>query len=234
MSSARKNFIKKKDDSPILGQKNVKKPSTLEKNKTNVNRKSSNAKSIELETPKETTAPKEVSEVKLESEHLKKKEVKDVKKPRHTSNVFALFKQVQIQEFKEAFTMIDQNRDGFIDENDLAAMYANIGRDADPETLHQMLNEAPGQLNFTTFLTLFGEKMHGSDSETMLMDSFAMFDKEGKGKIPFNYFKELLTEVGDQFTEDELRNTLKDAPIDNDELDYIKFVETIKHGNQED
>lgn len=36
-----------------------------------------------------------------------------------SSNVFAMFEQPQIQEFKEAFGMIDANRDGFIDKDDL-------------------------------------------------------------------------------------------------------------------
>lgn len=35
------------------------------------------------------------------------------------------------------------------------------GREADSKTLKEMIKEAPGQLNFTAFLTLFGEKMHG-------------------------------------------------------------------------
>jgi len=46
---------------------------------------------------------------------------------RSTSNVFAMFDQAQIQEFKEAFNMIDQNRDGFIDKDDLADMLASLG-----------------------------------------------------------------------------------------------------------
>ena len=46
---------------------------------------------------------------------------------RATSNVFAMFDQAQIQEFKEAFNMIDQNRDGFIDKEDLADMLASLG-----------------------------------------------------------------------------------------------------------
>lgn len=46
---------------------------------------------------------------------------------RATSNVFAMFDQAQIQEFKEAFNMIDQNRDGFIDKDDLADMLASLG-----------------------------------------------------------------------------------------------------------
>ncbi|MTV29346.1 hypothetical protein FTX61_28855, partial [Nitriliruptoraceae bacterium ZYF776] len=47
---------------------------------------------------------------------------------RATSNVFGMFPQTQIQEFKEAFTLIDQNRDGFIDIEDLKDMYASLGR----------------------------------------------------------------------------------------------------------
>ncbi len=46
---------------------------------------------------------------------------------RATSNVFAMFDQAQIQEFKEAFNMIDQNRDGFVDKEDLHDMLASLG-----------------------------------------------------------------------------------------------------------
>lgn len=47
---------------------------------------------------------------------------------RATSNVFAMFDQSQIQEFKEAFNMIDQNRDGFVDKEDLHDMLASLGK----------------------------------------------------------------------------------------------------------
>ena len=37
------------------------------------------------------------------------------KKAKNISNVYSMFEQSQIQEFKEAFGMIDANQDGFID-----------------------------------------------------------------------------------------------------------------------
>ncbi|EDM13710.1 myosin regulatory light chain 2, ventricular/cardiac muscle isoform, isoform CRA_b [Rattus norvegicus] len=43
-----------------------------------------------------------------------------------SSNVFSMFEQTQIQEFKEAFTIMDQNRDGFIDKNDLRDTFAAL------------------------------------------------------------------------------------------------------------
>jgi Ca2+-binding EF-hand superfamily protein len=63
----------------------------------------------------------------MSSKRAKTKTTK--KRPqRATSNVFAMFDQSQIQEFKEAFNMIDQNRDGFINKEDMHDMIASLGR----------------------------------------------------------------------------------------------------------
>ena len=63
----------------------------------------------------------------MSSKRAKTKTIK--KRPqRATSNVFTIFDQSQIQEFKEAFNMIDQNRDGFIDKEDLHDMLASLGK----------------------------------------------------------------------------------------------------------
>ena len=70
---------------------------------------------------------------------------------RATSNVFAMFEQSQIQEFKEAFNMIDQNRDGFIDADDLKDMFASLGKDVKDDYVEDMLSEASGAINFTMF-----------------------------------------------------------------------------------
>ncbi len=57
-----------------------------------------------------------------------RKKATNKKRPqRATSNVFAMFDQNQIQEFKEAFNMIDQDRDGFITREDLIDMFASLG-----------------------------------------------------------------------------------------------------------
>lgn len=43
-------------------------------------------------------------------------------------------------------------------------MFAPIGRlNVKQEELDEMLKEAPGPINFTVFLTMFGEKLKGSD-----------------------------------------------------------------------
>lgn len=96
--------------------------------------------------------------------------------------------------------MIDQNRDGFIDNEDLKDMLASLGnsvstfcflifvsllifgplyllyvvvcdcvchgfifpgQEPNDQVVDGMMSEAPGPLNFTMFLTLFGEKLTG-------------------------------------------------------------------------
>jgi myosin regulatory light chain 12 len=129
---------------------------------------------------------------------------------------------------------MDQNRDGIIDVEDLRGIYANLGRDPDVKTLEAMVAEAPGPLNFTMFLTLFGEKTKGTDPESALRDAFIMFDPENKGTLHEEYVKDLLMNVGDQFSKDEIKATWKEAPIEGGQLDYMKFVQIIKRGKEED
>ncbi|XP_050396393.1 myosin regulatory light chain, smooth muscle [Patella vulgata] len=153
---------------------------------------------------------------------------------RATSNVFAMFRPNQVQEFKEAFTMIDQNRDGIIDLEDLKDMYSNLGRIPPDSELNEMLKEAPGALNFTTFLNLFGEKLSGTDPENTIIDAFAMFDDEGKGWLPEEYLKDLLENMGDNFTKDEIKQTWKEAQIEKGRFDYKAFTGLIKGKQSED
>ena len=41
---------------------------------------------------------------------------------------------------------------------------------------------APGPINFTMFLTMFGEKLNGTDPEDVIRNAFACFDEDGTGR----------------------------------------------------
>lgn len=64
-----------------------------------------------------------------------------------------------------------------------------IGKNPTDEYLDAMMNEAPGPINFTMFLTMFGEKLNGTDPEDVIRNAFACFDEEatGKSEVTFNY-----------------------------------------------
>ena len=78
--------------------------------------------------------------------------------------------------------MIDQNHDGFIDKEDLVEMLTSLGKDPTDAALEEMINQAPGPLNFTMFLTLFGEKLTGTDPEEVIRNAFGCFDENNLGR----------------------------------------------------
>jgi Ca2+-binding EF-hand superfamily protein len=56
---------------------------------------------------------------------------------------------------------MDQDKDGIISKNDLRATFDQLGRVAAEKELDEMVNEAPGPINFTQLLTLFAGRMSG-------------------------------------------------------------------------
>ncbi|XP_044529839.1 myosin regulatory light polypeptide 9-like isoform X2 [Gracilinanus agilis] len=165
----------------------------------------------------------------MSSKRAKTKITKKCHQPA-TSNAFAMFDQSQIQEFKEAFNMIDQNRDGFIDKEDLHDMLASLGKNPTDDYLDAMMNEALGPINFTMFLTMFGEKLNETDPEDVIRNAFACFDEEATGTIQEDYLRKLLTTMGDRFTDEEVDEPYKEAPIGKKgNFKYIEFTRILKH-----
>ena len=46
-----------------------------------------------------------------------------------------------------------------------------------------MLEEAQGPVNFTMLLTLFGDRLNGTDEENVILNAWKNFDQEGTGNI---------------------------------------------------
>ncbi|KAB5543186.1 hypothetical protein PHYPO_G00076280 [Pangasianodon hypophthalmus] len=174
------------------------------------------------------------------------------KKEAVSSNVFSMFEQSQIQEFKEAFTIMDQNRDGFIDKNDLRDTFAALGRlNVGNDELDEMLKEAPGPINFTIFLSMLGEKLKGEKQHTDLhispfytkerilreniLAAFKIFDPEGAGIIKGEEIKYHLMSQADKFTEAEVNQMFTNFPLDvAGNLDYKNLCYVITHGEDKE
>merc|ERR1712180_517850 len=108
----------------------------------------------------------------LNSKRIKMAKGKGKKKAKNISNVYSCFEQSQIQEFKEAFEMIDANRDGFIDKDDLKSTYASLGcMTVENEKLTNMMSEASGAINFTVFQKIPSSMPSKCSTQTMLARS---------------------------------------------------------------
>jgi myosin regulatory light chain 12 len=83
------------------------------------------------------------------------------------------------------------------------------------------------------FLTLFGEKLTGSDPEDVIRNAFLALDEERTGKISEERLRELLMCMGDRYTDEDVDELFKDAPIKNGLFDYQEFVKIIKYGRKD-
>jgi len=105
---------------------------------------------------------------------------------------------------------------------DLHDMLASLGKDPTDDYLEGMMNEAPGPINFTMFLTLFGERLQGTDPEDVIKNAFGCFDDGNLGVLH-----------EDRFTDDDVDEMYREAPIKNGMFDYIEFTRILKHGAKE-
>ncbi|XP_042617567.1 myosin, light chain 2b, regulatory, cardiac, slow isoform X1 [Cyprinus carpio] len=192
---------------------------------------------VPLKSPKEKMHEMQGALSPIGSRRVKKAPKKAKKRAEGAnSNVFSMFEQTQIQEFKEAFTIMDQNRDGFIDKNDLRDTFAALGRlNVKQEELDEMLKEAPGPINFTVFLTMFGEKLKGADAEETILNAFKVFDPEGKGTLRKDFLARMLTTQADRFSSEETEQMFSAFPPDAaGNVDYKNLVYIITHGEEKD
>ncbi|KDN49947.1 EF-hand [Tilletiaria anomala UBC 951] len=163
--------------------------------------------------------------------------------PRQSSGVYNTFSHKQIQGFKEAFTMVDQDRDGLISREDLKTMLTNLGINAKPATLDAYMSSAfadsytseasamsSAGVNFTQFLTMFGTHLSELDEAHELSEAFACFDEKDDGVLDAAELRYWLKEVGDRMTDSEIDRLLSGPFMDRGgkRFDYKAFIEAIK------
>jgi len=132
------------------------------------------------------------------------------------SNVFDMFTQAQVAEFKDGFAIMDRDHDGVLSKEDVRGTYDEIGRLVSEGDLDAMLSEAPGPINFTTFLQMFANKSSGeADDDEVVAKAFRAFEKQ-PGEIDMDSFRSMLMAFGDKFTS---------AEVDDAYAAFDEFVE---------
>ncbi|KAI7826732.1 hypothetical protein BX661DRAFT_183359, partial [Kickxella alabastrina] len=123
---------------------------------------------------------------------------------RQNSNVFAIFDQKQISEFKEAFGIFDHNSDNIVDRDDLREMLSSLGQNVSDSYI---------------------------DAMSEILSAFEAFDLDGNGLISSADLRDALMQMGDRFTKKDVDIMFKHAPITPDGyLKYREFVQMLKHG----
>ncbi len=87
----------------------------------------------------------------------------------------------QIGQFKDAFSLFDQDQDGLVSVKELGRMLQYLGQNPSQSEVNEMINDADltvsSLLNFPTFLIMMDTKLREIDSEEEIRSSFGFIDK---------------------------------------------------------
>merc|ERR1711979_182887 len=134
------------------------------------------------------------------------------------------FSEEQIQMYKDCFKLMDINKDGALDKNDLRGAFDNVGVLMTEGELDGLLGEVSGPCTCENMTKMFAEKMagEGNDPDDLIVQAFKAYDNEGK--IDSKMFEHALKTWGDKMTKAEIDDIFGEFEIDEDYMIKTKDV----------
>merc|ERR1711942_519621 len=134
------------------------------------------------------------------------------------------FSEDQLQMYKDCFKLMDINKDGQLDKNDLRGAFDNVGVLMSEGELDGLLGEIGGACTYDNMVKMFQEKMagDGNDSDDLIIQAFKAYDIEGKMDVKM--FQHALKTWGDKMTQAEIDDIFGEFDIDEDYMVKTKEV----------
>jgi len=134
------------------------------------------------------------------------------------------FSEEQLQMYKDCFKLMDINKDGVLDKNDLRGAFDNVGVLMTESELDGLLGEISGPCTYDNMVKMFQEKMagEGNDPDDVIVQAFKSYDAEGK--IDVKIFQHALKTWGDKMSQAEIDDVFGEFDIDEDYMVKTKEV----------
>ncbi|XP_067009146.1 troponin C, isoallergen Bla g 6.0101 [Anabrus simplex] len=143
--------------------------------------------------------------------------------------------QEQIILLKKAFDAFDREKKGCISTEMVGTILRMLEHPVDDDILKEIINEVDadgsGELEFEEFVQLASRFLVEEDSEALqeeLKEAFRLYDKEGNGYITTSVLREILKELDDKLSKEDLDMMI--AEIDTDgsgTVDFDEFMEVM-------
>jgi len=140
----------------------------------------------------------------------------------------------QIAILQKAFDSFAQGK-GYITPEMVGTILRVMGQAFNEQTLKDLITEVDedgsGQIEFTEFVILASKFIVEEDEETLqkeLKEAFRLYDKEGNGYIPTTALKEILRELDDQLSNEDLDGIINEIDGDGSgTVDFSEFMEMM-------
>merc|ERR1712083_1262968 len=134
------------------------------------------------------------------------------------------FSEEQLQMYKDCFKLMDINKDGTLDKNDLRGAFDNVGVLMSEGELDGLLGEISGPCTYDNMVKMFQDKMagDGNDSDDLIVQAFKAYDQVGK--VDSKMFTHALMTWGDKMTKAEIDDIFGEFEIDEDYMIKSKDI----------
>ena len=126
----------------------------------------------------------------------------------------------QIEEFKEAFNLFDTTHSGEIDSREFKAALKALGYEVKKDDVIAMFNEVSkeitAKISYDDFLKIMTPRIKDRSSREEIMKIFKLFDEDNTNKISLKNLKKVAQEIGENISDDELKEMMQEADKDKD------------------
>merc|ERR1712018_459850 len=166
-------------------------------------------------------------------------QIDDMGKGKMGKGSAAAFSAEQVDMYRECFKLMDIDKDGVINKNDLRAAFDNVGSLMSEAELDSMLGEIGGPCNFDNMLKCFEVKMTGegmaNDGDQLVVEAMSAFsekivetDKKNVTTIRHLTDPALLTHVlstfNDKMSQEEMDDMFEEFELDDAGIILTKSI----------
>lgn len=141
----------------------------------------------------------------------------------------------EVDEIKQAFDLFDTNQTNKIDPKELKAAMQSLGFDTKNPTIFQMIAELDtpeaqkkGGVDFDTFVDAINNKLGDKETKDGIRRIFNLFiDDPQQETITLASLRRIARELGEQMSNDELKDMLERASSNGTELTFEEFYDIM-------
>lgn len=120
----------------------------------------------------------------------------------------------------ETFSIFDKNKDGSISMSELDTVMRSLGHVVTVPELQGIFadidTDKDGTIDFEEFLAMMVRRSREGDDEDEVREAFGMFDEDDNGLISPAELHHVMVKLGEELTEEEVDDMIKEADTDGD------------------
>ncbi|CAG5106493.1 Oidioi.mRNA.OKI2018_I69.chr1.g2869.t1.cds [Oikopleura dioica] len=138
----------------------------------------------------------------------------------------------KLKHYQETFKKYDKNEDGTVTTAELATVLKESKKDLSNQQIEDAVQkydaDGNGIIDFFEFIKLMANFNRDEEGEEAIRAVFRVFDKDGNGFISTKELREILKELGDDVSDKEIIEMIRNVDIDGDgKVNYDEFVQML-------